>query len=93
MLEDLENIEFLSFLSFLKILRILILYKDNINNISLTQHWWAIGKEIEKWRSSRDTLLYYRDMPLIGSRSAYDVPLSTRQEPVIDKNQAIKYQV
>ena len=38
MLEDLENLEFY-FLSFLKILRILILYKDNINNISLTQHW------------------------------------------------------
>ena len=85
MLEDLENLESLEFyfLSFLKILRILILYKDNINNISLTQHWWAIGKEIEKWRSSRGSLLCYRDMSLIGPRSATINPSRTRYEPVI----------
>ena len=38
MLEDLENLESLAFY-FLSFLKILILYKDNINNISLTQHW------------------------------------------------------
>ena len=81
MLEDLENLESLAFyfLSFLKILRILILYKDNINNISLTQHWWATGKEIDNWRSSHDSIItemcYW---------CAYDVPLSTRQEPVMN---------
>ena len=39
MLEDLENLESLEILRILSFLRILILYKDNINNISLTQHW------------------------------------------------------
>ena len=48
MLEDLENLESLAFyfLSFLKILRILILYKDNINNISLTNTASDKGEQV-----------------------------------------------
>ena len=79
MLEDLENLESLEILRILSFLRILILYKDKINNISLTQYWWATGEEIDNWRSSRDTIITKKCY-----WCAYDVPLSTRQKTVMN---------